>query len=177
MTFEKVETTEHAALGWLKDGSVVIDRHNSHIDHNNPNLDYLEDALAEVDPNGKAFHMQTITFNEDIGVSVCVPTTTDDEIVFAQRPHRNGLTRFVKNRQPIPTNELMVILKKSENATESTYVLITAFAGPQAEPEPWDTNATNDSRIFWASHALIYQPEEVVPETETTVCPWWYRLK
>jgi hypothetical protein len=87
-----------------------------------------------------------------------------DEIVFAKRPGRFGLTRFVKNRKPEPCSKVVVILKKG-NYDE--VVLVTAFVGHRPEPEPWDRNATAKSQAFWSTRALVWGSEPIVPGTET----------
>lgn len=40
----------------------------------------------------------SVDFKEEIGTSSCVETHEGDEIIYAQRVGRAGLTRFVKNR-------------------------------------------------------------------------------
>jgi hypothetical protein len=91
-------------------------------------------------------------------------TTDEDSIVYAQRVGRDGLTRFVKNRAPEPCSLVMMVLKKAREA--DTYVLLTAFIGPRAEPEPWHPTATEASVVFWNNHALVWdEGEEVVPGT------------
>ncbi len=172
MSFEHFHQSEAPALGYLHDGSAVINRPHSHIDTNNPNLDYLEDALSEIDPKDETFIVQTVTFQENIGESICVETDDEDEIVYARRHGRNGYTRFVKNKAAEKTKEITVVLKKDEYAKDPTYILITAFAGPKAEPEPWDKKATTQSRIFWDSHALIFDTEMIIEGSEQKDCPW-----
>ncbi len=108
---------------------------------------------------------------EIVGESVCVTTELRDQIVYAQRPKRFGLTRFVKNRKPEPCKSVVVILKTADGQP-GAYVLVTAFIGQKAEPEPWDRNATANSREFWNSHALVWGAEPIIEATETPVCPW-----
>ena len=64
--------------------------------------------------------------------------------------------------------DVVVILKRTE---EYGYVLLTAFIGKKAEPEPWDRSATEKSVEFWSVRALIWGHEPVVPGTETSECP------
>ncbi len=152
----------------LKSGEVVADRHNSHL-HESV-LPHLPAALAQIEGLGRKLLIEEVDFGQPIGETICVATGLCDEIVFAQRPKRFGLTRFVKNRTPEPCSKVVIILKKDD--LEERYVLITAFIGQRAEPEPWDWNATANSLAFWTSHALIRGHEEVIPGTETVYCPW-----
>lgn len=155
-------------LGRLLSGEPVIDRHNSHIHRDVAIL--LSEALAKVDAHGRRFLVEEVDFGRLVGETTCVETGALDHIVYAQRPRRQGLTRFVKNRTPEPCSKAVVILKNDDY--EGYYVLITAFVGHRPEPEPWDRNATERSREFWSTHALVWGTEQVVPGTETIVCLW-----
>lgn len=152
----------------LASGEEVFDRFNSHV-HSDV-LSLLPEALAEVDSNGRRFFIYEHDFGRVVGETVCVLTTDTDEIVWAKRPKRFGHSRFVKNRTAKPCNAVTIILKRDDR--EDYYVLITAFVGHRPEPEPWDRNATANSRVFWDSHALVWGSEPIVPGTETSVCPW-----
>ena len=150
----------------LKSGEVVLDRHQSHLHGDVAAL--LPAALAAISSGGKKFLVASHDYGRAVGESACVATGPDDTIVYAQRPRRFGLTRFVKNRAPEPTNYVTVILKAGD---VGEYVLITAFIGEPAEPEPWDRNATAKSVVFWNSHALVWGSEPTIPGTETNRCP------
>lgn len=150
-----------------KDGVGVVDRQRSHLHAGVVSL--LAEALAKIDTQGRGFLVETVDFGRPVGEATRVKTGEDDEIVFAQRLGRAGLSRFVKNRKAEPTSAVTVILKKGD---QEEYILITAWIGTQAEPEPWDRNATARSREFWFQNALLWGSEPVVTSTETTVCPW-----
>jgi len=137
---------------------------------------HLPEALARIDARGQGFLVEEVDFGRSIGETVCVPTTDVDEIVYAQRAGRRGLTRFVKNRLPEPTAHITVVLKRDDR-DPSIFVLITAFFGRKAEKEPWDTNIRTDEELvrakeFWWTRALVWKSEPTVPGTETTICPW-----
>ena len=84
-------------LGQLRSGEFVVDRPNSHI---NPDaIPHIAAALSAVDAVGRGFLIETVPVGEDgipIGEQHCVVTGPSDDILFAQRPFRPGLTRFVK---------------------------------------------------------------------------------
>lgn len=152
----------------LKSGEPVTDRPNTHL---HPCAEaHVAEALGRINSNGQQFFIEEVDFGRILGETCCVVTGPNDEIVWAQRPKRQGMTRFVKNRAPEPCSSLVVILMKARG--KDYYVLITAFVGHRPEPEPWDQNATANSRPFWASHALVWGHEEVISGTETTECPW-----
>ena len=132
-------------IGKTADGAFVVDRHNSHL--HDDIKDFIVDALVKVNTGGRPFLEAEVNFGHIIGNCICVSTGPNDKIVYAQRPNRKGLTRFVLERDAEPTTKAMVVLKKSENPSE--YILITAFAGGKSELEPWDPRATPESLIFW----------------------------
>jgi len=130
------------------DGYSVIDRPNS---HNHLPLAILKEAVGKVTMAGAAFQKTVVDMGRIVGKTECVETTDDDEIVYSTRPGRKGPTRFVLNREPEDTQFINVILKRADEG----YVLISAFFGGNAEPEPWDRHATQAAVDFWATHALI----------------------
>lgn len=157
----------------------MFDRLVSHV-HKGVPAPALRAALVRIDAGGRQFLAEEVQFDEPIGETICVATRPGDEIVYAKRPGRWGPSRFVKNREPEACSSLVVILKKAEE--DGNYVLITAFVGHIAEPEPWDSRAfiqqanpaeaAEKSREFWNSHALIWGVEKVIIETITAECPW-----
>jgi len=155
----------------LKSGEMVVDRYNSHL-HSSV-LAILPEALGKADSQGRNFFVEEVQMGRIVGESTCVATDASDQIVYAQRPKRFGLTRFVKNRQSEPCSSVVVILKTADGERDrGKYVLVTAFIGSKPEPEPWDRNSTEKSVEFWSSNALIWGSEPVIPGTETEACPW-----
>ena len=157
----------------LKSGEAVVDRYNSHLHQSAVPL--LPEALARIESKGRNFLIEQADFGQPIGESICVATGPGDEIVFAKRPKRFGLTRFVKNRQAEPTSVVTLILKTADG--QPGFILVTAFVGPLAEKEPWDSTIRNAeerqrSLVFWNSHALVWGGEETITGTETSRCPW-----
>ncbi len=153
----------------LASGETVRDRLTSHL--HGDILPLLADVFRDLRSEGRPFIITTKEFDEPIGTTVKVETRDGDEIVYAQRLNRKGLTRFVKNREQEPTKNVTAILKRLEE-TPDTYIIITAFKGDPAPPEPGDKNAGPDAVEFWNRNALIWGSEPTVPGTETTEKPW-----
>ena len=162
--FPKAPPTQ--LVGYSKDGQSIFDRPNSH--HHLPE-GLLREAISRADLGNQAFMKIRIDMGRIVGVSTCVETTSDDQIVFARRINRKGLTRFVRGRKAEDCSAIILILKRIE---PNGYLLITGFVGDSAEPEPWDEKASAQSVEFWSTHALIWGSEEIHPETETVNCPW-----
>jgi hypothetical protein len=173
---EKIERTKYMRL---KSGEEVIDRYTSHFKASVAK--HLPVALAQIESLGRKFFIEEVNFREPIGETNCIPTGPSDQVIYAKRPKRFGLTRFVKNRTTEPCSSVVVILKTADGQP-GVYVLITAFIGRKPEPEPWDqrnfshqsdrAEAERLSREFWASHALLWGSEEIIPGTETNECLW-----
>jgi hypothetical protein len=54
--------------------------------------------LTLVDSEGRERSKATIDLGRVLGVAACVETHEGDEVLWAQRVNRPGLSRFVKNR-------------------------------------------------------------------------------
>ena len=138
-------------LGRLGSGEIVVDRPRSHLD--DPTVvGLLPEALAQVDSDEQDFIVQEVDLGREVGETICVATKPGDKIRFFYRPGRDGPTRFVIGRKPEPCSAMTLVLKK---ARSNLYILVTAYIGYKAEPEPWDRNATEASQGFWAKHALV----------------------
>ncbi len=156
-------------IGFLGSGEKVLDLiEGSHLHENVKNI--ISDLLKKIYSNGRDYIIEEIKHDKLIGESVCIPTNDTDEIVFAQRQNRRGLTRFVKNRKAIPTDTITVILSRKEK----DFILQTSFIGHCAPREPYsclDPKEKEESVSFWSSHALIYGSEPIIPGTETKEKP------
>jgi hypothetical protein len=159
--FHELDLLNQEVLGILASNEVVIDRGVSHA-----HLDRaaLEEALFLIDSGGRDFLAERVDLGRPIGVARCIETDTSDRIVYAYRLDRVGPTRFVLDREPEPTTQVTVILRRDDKR-EGLMVLITAWAGGKSEPEPWDQSHDESSlaasQAFWSTHALNWEPNEV----------------
>ncbi|MGL5675915.1 MAG: hypothetical protein ACRDDX_05860 [Cellulosilyticaceae bacterium] len=116
------------------------------------------------------------TFEEPIGYSMLLETTDEDEIVYAKRLERELYTRFVKDKEPGPSYQVMCILRKSEEV-EGAYDLITMYPGGKSEKEPEDIHIQDKEEMirslqFWKERALIYNPANIESGSEKDYCPY-----
>lgn len=154
-------------LGTTRDGYKVYDRLDSHL-HKEGGLtkELLKRAISKIYLNGKIFKVKVIHFNKIIGMTNCVKVSEKDKenIIMVYRKGRQGLSCMVKNRICEPSSDLTIIVRKEKNM-ENHYTLISAFFGESSEPEPWDKSlqmnpeALERSKIFWSTHALVYNPD------------------
>lgn len=136
-------------------------------------IDLLPECFERLGDAREHIICKSIDMDRIVGKSDCVATSDADEIVYAQRYRRRGLTRFVKNRESVPSSHVTVIMKKIK---PDRYVVLTAFVGQLAQREPWDRTIKNSieqvaSLLFWKNHALVWGSQEVVGQP-TTLCPW-----
>lgn len=143
-----------------KDGFLIIVGKNSHLHGEIVNI--LPDIIGKLECDNRYFISEQIDFPYEIGKTTCVKVDDNDEIIYALRIGRKGYTKFVKNREPEPTNSATIVLKKTNNI----YIIITAYIGTQSEVEPWDRHATEKSIEFWNNHALIFGTQEIIPNSE-----------
>lgn len=156
----------------LGTGEPVTDRIDSHLPSDFKAL--LPEILSKVHSD----HLRRVSdgsfevvldLGRVVGDRICVETRPDDDIVYAQRPGRSGLTRFARNRSPQACSTVVLVLRPSTK--RGGYFVVTGWFGILSRPEPWDRNARPDSAAFWLAHALVWGSTPVVPGTETTECP------
>lgn len=105
-----------------------------------------------------------------VGKSSLVQTTDKDEIVYAKRKHRNNYTRFAKNREPVNSTNIVLILRRG--ASKRSYNLFSAWVGTLSPTFPGSDYETPESYTFWESHALVWGREPIDEDTVTPVKPW-----
>jgi hypothetical protein len=163
----ELDLSTQQQVGMLGSNELVIDRRNSHAHISGEDLEL---ALFQVDSQGLGFLVEEVDCGKTVGKARCVKTTEEDNIVYAYRHDRMGPTRFVLNREPIPTNRITVVLKRHD-LREGVMILISAWAGIKTEPEPWDSalkkdQPLSDSQAFWSNHALTLNEGQLRKEID-----------
>ena len=152
---------EQPILGYTKDGKAVIDRPDSHFHwESGMTQELFTEALGKIDTEERESFLEEVDFGREIGKNHCVEVGPEDEVVYAVRARRRGLTPLVKNREPISCSKMVVVLEK-EAEKPNTYILKTAYIGEGTPREPWDSSIPSDkefeeAKAFWSNHALIY---------------------
>lgn len=133
-------------------------------------VDAVRRSIEKLTLTGDRLRMEIDT-GEIVGTTDLVETTADDDIVYALRPMRTAYARFVKDKNATPTSSIVIDIRKN---TEGQYLLHTAFIGKLTPSFPGDSDPYEGerSRAFWSQHALVWGSQEIIPGTETTVCPW-----
>lgn len=160
-------------LGVSRNGcEVSVDFEASHAATHFHDTPKLLDAVRRIIPN-LILEDELIRIDVDTGIIIgntdLVETEEGDEIVYALRPNRTQYSRFVKHKRASPSSWVTLDLRK---IGDSEYELYTAFVGRLTPSFPGGDYLPEQSREFWATHALVWGSQEIVPHTETTVCPW-----
>lgn len=142
---------------------MIIDG-RSHLDHGLTleQVDFIRVRFAERD----SFFVETIELPSTLGTVPCGlygpimggEPVSESDVTYAIRGNRVGKSRLVK-RPLQPTNKVTVIAGP-DGADKC--VLYTAYSGPLAPREPFDTDlkteeAKRESILFWTQHALSDQ--------------------
>lgn len=159
MNKEKTSSFKRLAFG---DGNVLIIS-NQHMGLHQDVYPLLEEAFSLFIPNDDIIQKVVVQFNRIIGTTTCVKTTPDDVIVYATRKNRKWPSRLVKNRDPEPSSEMTIVMKRCKG---NIYRLLTAYIGKASEKEVADRNIRDHEELsastaFWSCHALIYVEDEI----------------
>lgn len=148
-------------LGKSKDGQdVFVLAENEHMAaHAAVSEAILGEGVGKIEVNGRPFLMDTVDLGRIVGVDDCVAVTDADDVRLLQRKSRRGLSRIVFGREAEPTRLLTIGICLDDDGLLTVF---TGFFGAKAPKEPWDCkndNERSESEAFWATHALVYNPE------------------
>src|SRR5574344_1738063 len=74
--------------------------------------EYLPEVVSNISNTNLGLMEIEHDFGNYVGLSDCVETSESDVLIYAIRKGRKGYTVFVKNRNPIPTSHVTIVLKK-----------------------------------------------------------------
>lgn len=141
---------------------------STHLKESPQLLGLIQDFLSK-----QNFHEPEVVVEHDAGKTIghmdLIETTDKDEIVYAKRVNRDNYTKFAKNRSPVPTSFLTIILHRDE---KGDYELYSAWIGRYTPPFPGDKREAPNSKEFWATHALVFGNQAIERETLTKEKPW-----
>lgn len=149
---------------------VFVDLENTNIGLHvieNPDLvELVKEAVEGSEVDGDKVALQK-DLGRVVGKTSMVEVDERDEIVFAKRIERDKFSKFVKNRELVPTSNVVAILFKEDYG----YLVWSAWCGELMPQEPGGKGGTRTSREFDRTHAMVYDPEIIQPGTETTINP------
>lgn len=147
------------------DGYLVVDNLKSHV--HSDLKEKLPSIVKRISCLYRDYIVEISLFQDIVGQSNCVPITWEDEIVYAKRLGRDKYSKFVKNRETIPTNCVSIFLKKKEDF----YIIMSCYYG-DFKVDPNLYSSIDEPQSFWNDHALVFGSEQIDPTTITTRCPW-----
>ncbi|KXJ98486.1 MAG: hypothetical protein UZ19_OD1000690 [Parcubacteria bacterium OLB19] len=106
--------------------------------------------------------------DEYIGCTDLVETKEGDEIIYTLRLLRSIYSRFVKNKKSVPSKWVTLNIREEKEM----YVLHTAFVERLTPSFPGDDYLPDQSKEFWACHALVWGSQEIIPGSEINKCSW-----
>ena len=133
----------------------------------NPDLvSLVKEAVGQSELEGEKVALET-DLGRMVGETSMVEISEYDEIVYAKRLGRDKYSKFVKNRELIPTSKVVVILFKKDYG----YLVWSAWCGELLPLESDGKGGSRTSREFDKAHALVYDPKIIQLGTETTQDP------
>ena len=133
----------------------------------NPGLvDLVKEVVEQSLVEGEKVALE-VDLGRVVGETSIVEVDERDEIVFAKRIETNKFSKFVKNRELVPTSNVVVILFKEDYG----YLVWSGWCGELMPQEPDGKGGTRTSREFDRTHAMVYDPEIIQPGTETMINP------
>jgi hypothetical protein len=126
---------------------------------------YLVWALQQI--SSRDYPGSQIVFTAELqkdrpGINPVLSTHPGDSIVYAQRPGKKWLSRFVRDRSPERTGKLTLVLRKRRG----DYLLADLYWSSPVPGEPGSNRESTEGTGFWKNHAFVYMPELVEPGTE-----------
>lgn len=111
----------------------------------------------------------TQDMGRNIGHTNVVTTDSKDAIFYARLLKQTQMLRFVKSRSMALSSELSITLNEDN---EGNYELTDAWVGSARPPFPNASNATEDSKEYWRTHALTEGSESIDLQSRTRFCPY-----
>lgn len=105
-----------------------------------------------------------------VGHDYVVATKEDDNIFYAKALYEQIYTRFIRNRDPNPTQYVAITLRRVMDG--QAYELCSARIGRSTPPRPDAAGASLESRHYWKMHALIHTGEPLQARTISKNCPY-----
>lgn len=131
-------------------------------------LNLLKEVLGSAELTDSQVAMEQ-DMGRVIGNTDIVETSEKDTIFYAQPTKKNVFSRYAKNRFPLPSQKLTIILERD---MEGDYEIADTWIGPCSPPFPGDQKETADSKSYWETHALVQDAQTVQTRTITRDCPY-----
>lgn len=149
---------------------VFVDADNTnirlHIIENPDLIDLVKEAVEYSELDGEKVALE-VDLGRIVGFTSMVEVTDKDEIVYAKRLDRDKYSKFVKNKELLPTPKVVIILFEKEYG----YLVWSAWCGELIPQETDGKGGIKDSESFKLNHAMVYDPKIIQLETITSENP------
>ena len=131
-----------------------------HIRETSNLLELVKEVIEQADILGEKVVFET-DMGRVVGTTTLVETTDRDEIMYAKRKERNAYSRFVKHREAVPSQYIVVVL----NYIACVYFLWTAMCGRLLPGDYSDPSDRLRLDGFYQTHAQIYDESLIQLDT------------
>src|SRR5438270_126214 len=105
----------------------------------------------------------------NIGNTDIIETSEKDTIYYAQPNKTTVYSRYAKNRYPLPSKTLTIILARDK---AGDYEVCDTWIGPCSPPFPGHEKETANSKPYWQTHALVQDAQPIQSKSITKLCPY-----
>jgi hypothetical protein len=157
-------------LGQTVCGKLILDSNNSRLE---VDVSLIKEAIKHSSLS-EATNVATFSykFKKTVGYNIVVPASSNDEIVFAKRPGKEFISRFVQNKKPLPTAFICLEIYKFPGSSNE-WLLRDSYFGNTRVPEILiGTKGTTEQKRYWDTRAFVWGYCSVVPGTVSKTCPW-----
>ncbi|MEO8863096.1 MAG: hypothetical protein ABI354_02120 [Candidatus Saccharimonadales bacterium] len=155
-----------------KGPGVYVNLINSPAGHYLSRQPYVINLLKEILP-GIKLKGEYISIEHDMGRTIgntdIVETSEKDTIFYALPYKKDVFSRFAKNRYPIPSHKLSLVLHRDG---DGSYELHDTWIGPCTPPFPGAENEKDNSKEYWENHAYVQDAQAIQSKTITKTCPY-----
>lgn len=136
----------------------------------NPHLLALaKEMLSNEAPRGK-HKVVTRDMGRSIGYDFVIEVENPEDIFYAQLVKQTAYIPFTKKGDPESTQLLTLVLDR--NSENGHYDLSDIWLGPPRPGYPGDALETEESKVYWKTHAHILGTESLRHNSVTRTCPY-----
>jgi hypothetical protein len=156
-------------LGKTLCGKVILDSYNSRTE---VDLSHIKEVIKNTSIH-EANNFATVSFKmkRNVGHTIVVPASSNDEIIYAKRTGKDFFSRFVINKKPVGTYFVTLEFSKIPQSPDE-WLLQFSYYGNTRAPEIVNSNPTNEQLKYWNTHAFCWGYSGVIPGTVSKKCPW-----
>jgi hypothetical protein len=131
-------------------------------------LGLLKEVLSAKELRGDRIVIEQ-DMGRDIGTSDVVLTSERDVIYYAQVLKSETFSRIARNRAPQVSTAITIVLQKD---VDGNYEVTDTWVGSSYPAVPGDAYETENSKMYWETHAFVQDALSLQTKSITKVCPY-----